>query len=277
MPAPLATDPRAVRSDDPSAPAGFAAEMPPVAMRAYKPCNLHGGTLVVSIPHGSAAGMLVTDYLLDQRRMDQVAALDSPALPPLAMVWKGKPRFPLRVHADPAQPIAVLRGEFSPPWFLARALALEILAWARAQGVARIVALDGILSDRPLDGPPELWFCACGTDARRAALDTKLPELEEGALAGVPASLLLEARFQGAQVLALLAELREPIDEPRGAVAFAKALQRLLPDVRIDEARLEADLARVERAVRQARERAERTQAQMRDGNAPASAPPMYG
>lgn len=265
---------------------------PEVVVRAYKPVQLDGGTLVVSIPHGAIANLLLTDFLLEQRRMDQVAALDSPAFPPFAMVHRGKARFPMRLHADPVSRLAVLRCEFAPPPSLARPIAAAILDWARVQGLARVVATD-VLHALPGGGPPGaavgedagadpeelpgLWFSASSAATRREALRAGLTELREGVLDGVSAVLLLEARFRGADVVGLFTERRDLVDETRGAHVLAHALRSLVPGLDLDLPALEERLAEVEAGVRQARDAAELAMDRLRGPEPAAGAPPMYG
>lgn len=260
---------------------------PAVTVRPYKQVDLRGGTLLVSVPHAGIANILLTDFLLEQQRMDQVAALDSEAFPPFAMLHHGRARFPARIHADGGgAKLAVLRCEFGPPPFLARPIALALLDWAQAQGLGRIVVLDALHLVAPpgaseavpgpeADGLPPVWFTAVRDDTRQQALGSGLAQFEEGVLDGVAAMMLLEGRFRDVDVVGLFVERRDILDDARGVVALARSLPLLAPEVALDMPSLEVRLHEVETAVRQAREQAEKAMERLEgQGKAP---PAMYG
>lgn len=259
--------------------------VPAVTVRPYKQVDLRGGTLLVSVPHAGIANLLLTDFLLEQQHMDQVAALDSEAFPPFAMLHRGRPRFPVRLHADVGSRLAVLRCEFSPPGFLARPMAQTLLRWAGERGLRRVVVLDALHLVPPGtegegvpgagDGLPPVWFAACSEATRRQALAAELPQFEEGVLDGVPAMLLLEARFCDVDVVGLFVERREALDDARGVVALARELPKLAPEVRLDLPTLEVRLSEVESAVRQARSQAEKVMEKLE--GATKAPPAMYG
>lgn len=230
-------------------------------VREYRNVDLSGGVLVVSFPQGAVGNALLTDHLLESYGMDHLAGIDSDGLPPVALVRHGKARFPIRMHADAASKLAVLRCETSPPPILAAAIARALLEWAERKRIARIVVLDHIQSG-PLDErgedeaplrrerAPGLAFVANRDDSREAALATGARELEDGVISGVAARLLIEARFRNLDVVALFAEVERPEDAVRSALSFARALPSLAPSVRIDERDVEEAMHSIEGAIR---------------------------
>lgn len=232
-----------------------------IDIRTFKKPNLEGGTLIVGVPHVGIGGTILTDYLLDQLEMDQIAGLDSEAFPPFAMVFHGKPRFPVRIHADPKTRIAVLRSELTPLGSWSRPLAKAILEWAHAEKIARIVVPDGIMgppSRRPKSGRSlPVWFVATDAATRAVALAGGLREFDQGVLGGVVASLLLEARLHKADVVTLLAEFHDPLVDAQTALSLARALLVFVPDLDLDLGELEGALGKIEGVVRALREEAE--------------------
>lgn len=242
-----------------------------LTLREYRDIDLASGTLLVSIPSEGFGNLLLTDHLLDRHRMDHAAALDGDALPPLAMVRNGRARFPLRVHADAASRVAVLRGEFNVPPLLVRPLVRAVLAWVRRKGIARVITLDAVHAEpvraEPQDSglgaeepaeEPRLWYLAWREATRRVAAAAGLEEFGQGVLAGVPAVLVLEGRFMDVDVLSLLAEVRTPVEGARSALAFARALPAFVPTLDVDAAGLGRELDGVERAIREVQGEAER-------------------
>lgn len=251
--------------------------MTSVAVREAKDVPLAGGTLLVTIAEHGIGNVLLTDHILEQFRMDHVAAVDSEAFPPIAMVHRGKARFPMRIHADAASRIAVLRSEFAPGAAMARPLAHAILSWAMAKGFARIIALDTVHSDRPPEPGerlPQLFFLASQDATRRQALDAGLREFDEGVLGGVPAVLLLEGRFQGMDVLDLFAEARDPLEGARSVLAFARVLPRFVPKLDLDVRAIDEVLRVLESKVQSLQRQAQRAMEQLQRREEES---PLYG
>ena len=112
-----------------------------------------------------------------------VASADSEEFPPVAMVYEGKPRFPIRIHADTESKLALLRSEVPTQLFLLRALARQTIAWATQQRLTRIVTLDGV-GTRDHDGPDMYYVCSKPQD--EALLKSKgVQPLDAGVLAWV--------------------------------------------------------------------------------------------
>ncbi|MBI2078670.1 MAG: PAC2 family protein [Euryarchaeota archaeon] len=220
-----------------------------VEIRDYKEMDLDGGTLIVSIPHVGVGNLVVTDFLLEDLAMDQIACLDAEEFPPLAMIRQGKARFPARIHASPATRVALLRSEFALQPAMVRAAATAILGWAREQGIARIIVLDGLRSARTA-GQERAYFASTSRATREAALAAHVNELHDGVLGGVGATLLLEGRFQGSDVTVLLVEAATPVEEAHAALTFAEALERLVPNLKINRRGLEVELQKLDRSVR---------------------------
>jgi hypothetical protein len=73
----------------------------------------------------------------------------------------------------------------------------------------------------------------------------------------------------------LFAEVREPLDDARSALDFARVLPKVMAGLRIDEHRLQADLAGLEQTVRRLRQAAERATADLKEPRD--DAPSMFG
>ncbi|MHB8587142.1 MAG: PAC2 family protein [Thermoplasmatota archaeon] len=275
---------------------------PDVDIREYRDVPLDGGTLIVSMPEFGLGSILLTDHLLESHQMQHLAAIDSFAFPPIAMVRKGKARAPVRIHADLEERIAVLWSEFAPPASLARPIARAILAWAKKHHVARILVLDHVVGsgdgeeEAPVgDGPiarrrpavgapqparaPRLAFVATTDEGRRDAEVAGVSELDDAVLGGLAAVLLLEARFEAMNVLGVFAEVNSPMEQAETPVMFADVLTKIVPEVKLDRRRLREKSREVEAALRTVQENVARTLRQMqpREGASPPPSTPMYG
>ena len=227
-----------------------------VVLHTFKTPRLAGGTLVASLPSSGVGSILLTDYLLEQASMDHVASADSNEFPPVAMVHEGKPRFPIRIHADEATRLCLLRSEIPTQLFLLRSLARQTIAWAKAHKLARIVALDGVTT-RDGGGPDMYFVCNRKQDSDLLAKRGIVP-LQAGVLGGFTACLLLESRLQDVEVVALLATLRDAESDVRSCLRFAEVLPAFVPQLKVDRQALEKELGGLEQAIRSLHAQAER-------------------
>lgn len=233
-----------------------------VTIREYKDWPLSGGTLLVSVPQFGLGSVLLTDHILDAYKMDHYAAVDCDDFPPIAMVRKGKARYPMRIHADPASRLAVLRSELQPAPYLTRPIALGVLRWAAGRGIGRVVVLDNLAAgdEDGNDGVrPTISGIASGDAAREHLRAAGVEELDEAVLGGIMGILVLEARFMEIEVIGLVAELRTALDEAQSMLAFAETLPLLVPGLRLDLKRLRSDSREITETLRSIQSEVERT------------------
>lgn len=245
-------------------------------VRDYKDAPLEGGTLLVSLPQFGVGSILLTDHVLEAYAMDGYAGVDCDDFPPLAMIRKGRARFPMRIHADPATRLAVLRSELHVPPRVARPIALALLAWVKRHGIARVIVLDHVASaDGPAGAQPGIYAIPTTEATRRLVREARVEELDEAVVGGILSMLLLEARFAQVDLVGLVAELRSAMDEPRSLLAFANLLPRLVPGLHLDAKRLEQESERVAETVRAMQAEIERTLRAMEPKASPEE-PPIY-
>jgi predicted ATP-grasp superfamily ATP-dependent carboligase len=246
----------------------------------FKDHDLSGGTLVISVPHQGIGNILLTDFVLEDLDMDHTAALDSDAFPPLALMHTGKARFPVRIHADPATKVAVLRSEFAPPQFLVRPLTRAILTWATEHDLARVITLDAVFApdNVPAEGRPRIVFTANRDETSDEAKGHGLAPFREGAIGGVPAMALLLAPVHGVDHLGLLAVLATAADDVHSASWFAQTLPHFVPPLHIDMDALDRKVHEIARTVTEIQEQVRAAVERMRSKERDTEAPPtsMY-
>ncbi len=236
-----------------------------VRVRRYKDVDLSGATVVEAIPDHGLVSAIAGSYLVRELGMDHVAGFECDGFPPVAMVWRGKPRSPLRVYARPTAsgraPFAVILGEFTPGPRLYRPISRAVLAWAESEGATRLVCPDGAPPfDQGYDpGAPR----AAGVGSTRAARESiekgGLQLLERGMISGVSAMLLTDAldRFD---VLHVVVEAHpdpeQHAHDARAAAVALESLARLDPDLGVPLDALIDEAERAEALLRDLRERA---------------------
>lgn len=225
-----------------------------IEIRPYKPVGFRPKTAIIGISSEGIVGPLVASQLVAQLGMDQVCALESSMFPPTAMVYFQKPKFPARIYASKEDGLAVFLAEFAPMDELARPLAYAVLAWCEANGVERIIAIEGFLAQSSSPGGVSLAAIGSTAADRKAVAAAGIPEVRNGALNGVAGVLLNEGQWQSRRVIALMAAVTGADHDVDGAIEALGAIQRLLPKLPLHKRKSKSP-TQLERAILAARER----------------------
>lgn len=224
-----------------------------ITLRPYKELGFKPETLVVGISSEGLVGPLVASHLIERLDLHQVCAFDSPSFPPATLVHFQEPNFPARIYASKAHRLAVVLAEFAPPDDLARPLAQVLLAWCEANGVQRVIGIEGF--DPEVSRPVGIGVAAVGSTAqnRKAIRDAGIKTVEHGAMTGVAAVLLNEGCWQARSTIVLMAASTPATDEEDVVAHCLPALRKLMP--RLPATALKTPKpTRLELAIRSARD-----------------------
>ena len=230
-----------------------------VEIRKFKDMNLKGGTIIEGFPSVGLASTIASNYLIGTLDLDQICALESNYFPPISMIYAKKPKFPARVYASEKHKLAVFLSEFTPPPNLSRPLAMELLKWAKEQGCIRIISPEGLRIEGVLkeEREPMVWGVGSTDEAREQLKKCGIEQLEAGMIAGVAGVLLNEGRWRGFDIISLLVEARPNIPDARAAAKLIEAIDKLLPNVKIEIKPLYEKAGNIEGHLKKLREQAE--------------------
>ena len=231
--------------------------MTQIDMRTFKEVDLKDGTILVALPSVGLVSTIAATYMISALEMDQIVAVDSDEFPPLSMVYGHKPKFPVRVYAATKEKIACFISEVPLPGRTHRPLARRLLEWARAQGVSRIVCLEGLpIPGEHTDAELDVWAVGSTDAANEEIAAAGLHMLETGMVSGVTGVLLNEGRWARQGVIALLAEARPFMPDALAAARLVQAADELLPGVEIDLAPLLKEAKELEAHLQTLKEQA---------------------
>jgi uncharacterized protein len=230
-----------------------------VEIRKFKDMNLKGGTIIEGFPSVGLASTIASNYLIGTLDLDQICALESNYFPPISMIYAKKPKFPARVYASEKHKLAVFLSEFTPLPNLSRPLAMELLKWAKEQGCIRIISPEGLRIEGVLkeEKEPRVWGVGSTDEAREQLKKCGIEQLEAGMIAGVAGVLLNEGRWRSFDIISLLVEARPNIPDARAAAKLIEAIDKLLPDVKIEIKPLYEKAGNIEGHLKKLREQAE--------------------
>lgn len=210
-----------------------------IEIKTFKKTNLDGGSLLEASPTVGLASTIACSYLVDALDLDQIAAWDSEDFPPVSLIYAAKPKYPARIYAHEGLKLAAFLSEVPLPPRTHRAVARRLLAWAREQGMREIISLEGLPAPEDQESTPRLWGIGSTDRARERLDDAGVDQLQGGMISGVSGVLLNEGRWEGFDVLCLVAESRPYLPDAAAAARLVQGVDALLPQVEIPTEPLE--------------------------------------
>ena len=217
--------------------------------------DLKGGTLIECFPSISALALITANIILESGgkgdkndwEYGQVAVGDSNQLPSICVVYYSKPKFPIRIYANPETKIALLASEIPqyPP--LTREIGKKIFQWSKNKGIERIVSVEGFKSDytnSPRQIPMRVFGIGTTESCRQYIAEKNIQPLDHGVIKGLSAVLLNEGWFAKSEVIVILGEVRQHYPEVRTAARVIEVLNQLIPQLKI---KIEPILAQAEK------------------------------
>lgn len=236
-----------------------------IEVKKLKDMNLQGGTIIEGSPGVGLVGTIAATYLIDYLKLDQICAFDSELFPPVSMIYAKKPKFPARIYASEKHKIGIFLTEFTPLPQLHRPIAKKLLDWCKDKGCTRIVALEGLPSEVECQKEEDLGKISSkvvgigSTDAARGQLTkAKIESLETGMIYGVSGVLLNYGRWEKFDVITILAEACAELPDALASAKILEALDKLLPDIKIDTKPLYEESKKLEEYLKTLRKQAEK-------------------
>lgn len=216
-----------------------------IEVRKFKDLDLGGGSVIEAIPTVGLSSSIASSYLISSLGLDQIAALESEAFPPVSMIYSKKPKFPARIYAREDLKLAIFISEVPMSPNLHRPLAQTLLEWTRDQACREIICMEGLpVEDNAND--LKLWAVGSTERARERIEKSGLEQLEIGMIPGVSGVLLNEGRWVKFDVISLVAETRAVVPDSLAAAKLVEAVDKLFPHITIPIEPLVAQAKRIQ-------------------------------
>jgi uncharacterized protein len=225
-----------------------------------------GSVVLSAFPSAGLATIVAAHYIVRVLQLPRIARFESPDLAPIAVVQGGVVNPTVRVYGRPD--LALVLSEFPPTPSQANALAATILDTAESHQARAVICLEGVVphpedAEAP-DGdggseaaaPPDeqVWVAFARQDPEfaRAFVAARTRVLEEGVIGGVSGAILVRGMGRKVPIAVLLVSARvaEGLPDHRAGAALIEALDRLLPELKIDTGPLRAQAEQIEKALR---------------------------
>jgi uncharacterized protein len=169
-----------------------------------------------------------------------VAVLDSPAFPPLAVIYDGIPNFPARIYANEDIKLAMFLSELNLDQSMYYSISRTILQWAKENECELIISAGTILSEESTGSlkEPDLQniYTVASTERAREKLKNVdlVSQFSSGSVTGIPALLLNQGAWMNFDVIVLISKLSKDVSEFRAAAVVSEAIMRLIPGLSCD-------------------------------------------
>jgi uncharacterized protein len=215
-------------------------------------------TMIIGLPDVGLVGLLATSYLISELDLEEIAYMDSDLLPPVIVLHDGLPHAPLRIYGN-KNLIAVI-SELAIPAPAIYTITREIVDWAQAKKIKRIISMGGIPTEnRQSIKEPEVFAAASNQELLDTLTKSGLKTLNEGYIVGAQALSMRYSISKNMPSIAILAQSFYNYPDPQAAAIALRELSKI-SDVKVDVSKL---LEKGEEIRLKARDIMKRTQQEM--------------
>jgi uncharacterized protein len=184
--------------------------------------------------------------------------MDSDLLPPVVVLHKGLPHAPLRLYGN--QNLIAVISEMAVPAPSLYIMMREIVEWAKAKKVKRIVSMGGIpIQNRQTITEPKVFGAASNQEQIDMLRKKGLNIMEEGYIVGPQALSMRYSSGKKISAIVLLAQSFYNYPDPEAAAMVLKDFSKI-SEIKIDISKL---LEKGEEIRLKARDIMKRTQQEM--------------
>lgn len=228
------------------------------------PIETENPTLLEGFPGVGLVGTIATQYLYHEMEFEQVAKMESDDFPPVAVVHEGVVRLPIRMYQNTEHDLLLVVSELPIHPGISNDVANSLVDWGREQDTERIVSLAGVGGPRKQG---EQVFAAGTSDDVLGGLPEDVQVFEEGNIAGVSGSVMVNSSLKDQEGLCLLGETQVFAPDPRSAASVIEVLNEMY-GIAVDTQELLEQADQIESQMQELAEQTKRTH-QEAEGEAP--------
>ncbi|NJE85444.1 proteasome assembly chaperone family protein [Thermococcus sp. CX2] len=217
--------------------------------------------LIEGYPGIGLVGHIAANFLAKELGMEMIGYVESPFIPPMALILEGKPNPPLRFYGKDNIILAV--ADIYVPPTLVSEIAKELVRYLKDMNAEKVISMGGIgigFFKEQMD----VWGVGAREELNNELESLGVKILQYGSIMGMSGKLLWEASRENLNAYVLLGETFGDRPDPRAAANVIEILKKLTPiDVSteplIKEAEMiEEQLRKMHEQMEQARRKAEK-------------------
>jgi len=195
-------------------------------------------TIICGFPGMGLVGNIVVQYLIDQFDMKPCGYIDSRLFPPIAIIYSGIVKTPVRIYEDASRKVVVVFSDIPIDPLISGEVGRTVIGWAKDLDPKEIISIAGLATT----GEEHRVFGAAATAQDLEKIKGHAQVFEVGTISGVPGVIMNECQNNNIPAICMLGETRGANPDPRAAAEVVKALAEIYSwDIKIDALIKEAD------------------------------------
>jgi len=224
--------------------------------------------IIGGFPGMGLVGNIVAQYLIDQMDMKACGRVDSRLFPPIAILYGGLVKGPVRIYESARHGVVVVFSDIPIDPIISREVGRAIVGWARPLEPREIISIAGLTTT----ADEHKVYGAATTEAGLEKLKNKTEIFEMGTITGVPGVMLNECMNYGIEAVCLLGETAGPNPDPRAAIRVVQVMNDIY-GFGVDIAPMREQAEQIEQMLHKLSEQVGEAEAQPSKGGLPG----MYG
>ena len=230
-----------------------------------------GQTLIVGFPGIGMVGGIAAEHLIGDFGMEQIGQIEVSELPPVAVVFEGRPRRPVRVFEG--NDFLLVKSDMMIPQNCCPPLSKTLVNWVKDHGIEKVIVLDSIASKNPSEEEDQILGTVSIHGLESDLQDQGIKIMKRGVLSGASSMVSVECMEQEVPSYGMYAKANPQVPDARAAANLLEKLSGLISeDINVSDLieRAEELESKYEELVNRARKATEEM-----ERNEPIS--PMYG
>lgn len=220
-----------------------------IEIRELKDVNMEAGIIIDGFPSTGLANAIASECIIESLKLEPVAVIDSDMFPAMSTIYKSKPYFPARIHANDKLKLAIFISELSLKEPLLKGVARAIIKWAKEHKCSFIYSVAGMPVEKGQESM-EVLGIGNSESAIKKIQEKKMNVLEHGVVTGIPGVLLNEGRLENIDVIVFLVKVLKDVPDFRAAALISEILSEFAPSCRCDTASLVKEAEKIEKRLK---------------------------
>lgn len=179
--------------------------------------------IILGFPGMGLVGNIVCQFLMDQFRMAPCGYVESRLFPPVAIVYGGLVKSPVRIYENPEMEVLIVFSDIPIDPVISNEVGKSIIGWAMSNRLREVIAIAGLATS----GEEHRVFAAGAIAGDMEKVKDLAETFEVGTISGVPGVIMNECRNHNIPALCMLGETRGANPDPRSAAELVKVLAKI--------------------------------------------------
>ncbi|MFB3764296.1 MAG: proteasome assembly chaperone family protein [Methanotrichaceae archaeon] len=208
--------------------------------------SIKNPVVIEGFPGIGLVGNIASQYIVNERKMTYLGAMNSRFFPPLAVLLGGIVNMPVRIYEDVEKNLVVLTADIPVHPLASYDIGKEIVSWAESINAKEMVCLAGIT----VMSEQHRVFTAVSKKELLDKIKGMAEVFELGTITGITGSIMNECKIRNMPAICFLGETASADPDPRAAIAAIETLNKVY-NLGVSTKKLEEQAEQIETQMRQ--------------------------